>query len=72
MTRFFMNLFDVFSKFMYTLKNYNLLLLFLRFSFRLRERKMLWMKIKIFCRENNCEFLSREPQKQKRREQFIN
>lgn len=39
MTRFFMNLFDVFPKFMYTLRNYNLLLLFLRLAFLRRGKK---------------------------------
>lgn len=40
---FFMNLFDVFSKFMYTLKNYNLRLLFL-VSLCRKERKMFLVK----------------------------
>lgn len=50
---FFMNLFDVFPKFMYTLKNYNLLLLFfLRFALAKKNVFLLDEQVKFFCREH--------------------
>lgn len=54
MTLFFMNLFDVFfPKFMYTLRNYNLRLLFLLFTFGFAEKN-------VFCCKQAGENLDRE------------